>query len=227
MLNAKKKIERKEIEQDQFFKEIDVVVRFFKANQQRIIILALIVILLGFVGWYYLNSQNKKTEKAGGQFGIAQFYLSGQQYDRASEKLNEVIDLYPNTKYGKMTLYYLGYINYNQKQMDKAIEYFNDYLSSGYDDDILNGASYNVLAKIYEDREDFGEAGINYENAYNTVSLDFKKLEYVFQAVECFIKSENFDKSNKLLAEVENQFELDDSQKDKVKALKMVVEIKK
>jgi len=226
MLRAKKKIKKKELKKDPFFEKIDESFRFYKKNQQVIIISLLIIILMILIGWYYFNSQNKKNEEAAGQFGIAQFYLSGQQYENATKKFEEVNELYSNTKYGNLTLYYLGYINYNQNKFEKAIEYFNDYLDKSCDDNVINGAAYNGLAKIYEDKAEFLKAGINYKSAYETTPLEFKKIEYAFQSIDCLIKAKEYEKANKLITRVKNEHELNDLQSDKIKSFRIILGIK-
>lgn len=226
MLKAKKKIKKKELKKDPFFEKIDESFRFYKQNQQIIIISLLVIILAILIGWYYFNSQNKKNESAAGQFGIAQFYLSSQQYENATEKFEEVNELFPGTKYSELTLYYLGYINYNQNKFDEATKYFNDYLDKKCSDEVINGAAYNGLAKIYEDNENFLEAGINYRNAYEVTLLEFKKIEYAFKSIECLVKAKEYGMANKLIEKIENKHELNDLQNDKIKSFKLILELK-
>ncbi|MEA3500861.1 MAG: tetratricopeptide repeat protein [Candidatus Marinimicrobia bacterium] len=226
MLKARKKIKKKELKKDPFFEKIDESFRFYKQNQQVIIISLLVIILVILIGWYYFNSQNKKNEEAAGQFGIAQFYLSSQQYKNATKKFEEVNELFPGTKYSDLTLYYLGYINYNQNKFDEATKYFNDYLDKNCDANVINGAAYNGLAKIYEDNDNFLEAGINYKSAYKITPLEFKKIDYAFQSIECLIKAKEYEEANKLITKIANKHKLSDLENDRIKSFRMILELK-
>ena len=226
MLRAKKKIKKKELKKDPFFEEIDKSFRFYKQNQQTIIISLLVIVLVVLIGWYYFHLQNKKNEEAAGQFGIAQFYLSSQQYENAAKKFEEINESFPNTKYGNLTLYYLGYIDYNTNQFDKATKYFNDFLEKDCDDNVINGAAYIALAKIYEDKNNFSEAGANYKKAFEITSLGFKKNEYAFKSIDCLIKTKEYEEANKLIVQIEERDKLNDLQKDKIKSFKLILEMK-
>jgi len=225
MLRAKKRIEKKELKEDPFFEKIDLIFRIYKKNQQTIIISLLSIILVVVIGWYYSNSQNKKNEEAAGVFGIAQFYLSSQQYEDAIKGFEEVNELFPKTKYGKLTSYYLGYISYRQKEFDKAIEYFEEYLDNDCNNAVVNGATYTALAKIYEDEKKFVEAGNNYKKAFEITPLGFKKGQYIIKSIDCFINAEKYEIVNKLITQAEKIEKLSALQNEKIESFKIILEM--
>lgn len=109
--------------------------------------------------------------------------LASREYEAGNiiEKLDEVIDVYPGTISAKRALFYKGYTSYFAGDVEKAEEYFNEFVSKNKKS-YLAAKAYYFLSFVYYEMEDLDKA---------VSSLDFiiKKLNDAYYIPLAYYRS--------------------------------------
>ncbi len=164
--------EEPELEQEQFEEgESGGIVSLLEENSRLLIIIAGVLILLigGFVGYRYLETQ--KDEEAQAEMFQAAKYFEADSLDLALEGdgaypgLLDIIDEYGSTPAANMSRYYTGVIYLKKGDIQAGIDYLED-VSTG--DDMLSMATYTALGFAYEAIKDVEKAADLFEKAAYT-----------------------------------------------------------
>lgn len=227
MLQAQKKISRKELKKDPFFEEIDRIIRIYQEKQQAIwIILAVVIVLIASI-WGFMALRNSKLDDASAAFGIAEQYYANRDYDSAKSKFNEVINLYGSTEYAGKADFYLGMIALNAFDYETAKSIFTKYLDEYASDSENTATALSGLATIAVHDEDYKNAASYYQKAADQSKYRFNQIEYLEKSVRENVRAGDLETAAASLKKLAALPALTDSEKEKKNALEALIEMNK
>ncbi len=189
MLQARKKIARKELKKDPFFEKIDQSVRLYNQNKRMIYSLVVVLIVIAAAFMLYKYSMDARNTKAAAQFGIAQQYLDQGDFDSAESRLNELLMSGAGKHYKGLASYYLAYTAMTRQDYDKAKQLFNDYLNNYHNNDLFNQAALSGLGEIEEGSGNYAGAADYFRQAAE-ISESFREdFTLLSEAFSCYIKA--------------------------------------
>ena len=211
MIGKKKKITKKELQEDKLVTSFYKSQEFIDEHKQKFIlgIGALAVIILAIV-WY----SNKKAEDnllASAQvFQVIPIYEQGQ-YQKAIDGepgtqlvgLKNIVENYGSTDNGELAKIYLAHSYYALGEYENALESYSDYSGNSklHKSTALAGvaASYEMLGK-------YSEAAINYEKAAKAFEIDSQTADFLLNAGINYIKSGEKSIAKSVLELVKNDY---------------------
>jgi len=164
MLKARKKITRKEIQQDPFLESLYSIKTYFEQNRKKII-QTFTIVLVVVVGLLFLNnrrlSQNVKAET---YLGKALLNLTNGDEENGLLQLELLADDYSGTKSAQEAMYYLGRIFYEKKDYLSAKSYINDFLDDPSDE--FEASALVILAELEKNIGNIEAAITNYTKSH-------------------------------------------------------------
>jgi tetratricopeptide (TPR) repeat protein len=197
MLKPKRKITRQELKEDKLVKTTLQIKNYFEEhNQQLFYILAGLLIIILLIMWYR-HSNQKTSQEASAQLGIAQIEFTNANYENATNRLQNLIKDYSGTDEAKQGLFLLANIYYQYRDYTKARDYFKQFVDSYSGSNILLASGYAGLAACHETEHNFTEAGKLYEQAAKIAGDFIEADDYAYLAGICFKKAGEIDQAKK------------------------------
>jgi outer membrane protein assembly factor BamD (BamD/ComL family) len=92
---------------------------------------------------FVLSCSDKASEKE--YFDLATQYMDQQDWEKAEEYFNKVLQDYPNGLFSSKALFMVGYLNANHmKNFDKARKYYTEFLEKYPDHELADAARYEL-----------------------------------------------------------------------------------
>ncbi|MCB0731755.1 MAG: tetratricopeptide repeat protein [Ignavibacteriae bacterium] len=211
MIGKKKKLTKKELQEDKLVTSFYKSQEFFDEYKQKLIIIAgsLAVIVLAIL--WYVNKKSDDNLKAASQLSEIVSYFDMGQYQKAIDGepgtqligLNNIVDNYGSTEQGEIAKIYLAKSYYALGNYDQALEYYSDY--SG-DSKLHQSSAFAGMAACYEQKGQFEDAADLYKKAANTYDLKSQKSEYLLNSGINYIKAGNKEEAKDLLETLKNDF---------------------
>ncbi|MDD3807131.1 MAG: tetratricopeptide repeat protein [Candidatus Marinimicrobia bacterium] len=223
MLKPRKKMTKKELKKDPFFERMDALVRFYHKHQQKIWTVILVVVVVAVGGSFINRSIAKKQSQAKSQLTIAQFYLRSGQEEFAIAIFSEVKDGLYGDKYAGDAAYYLGYINFENQNYEKAKENYHFFLESKGDDTLMKSSALASLGSIEELQGNYNIASEYYRKALEIADLTYLKMSYGEKAFQNALKAGNITQAQLILEDLE-KLELNEIQTNKLMAYASMIE---
>ena len=138
--------------------------------------LAIVVVLGGYFYWSYYSSAALKLYAKAQQNTIQK----GDNKETAEENIiifRDLVKKYPYSWSGRMALYHLGNIHYNNGDFDDAIEAYKKFISKTRKDN--TGVKYLALTSMgyaYEAKKDYENALTAYQEALETYNVGFEMM---------------------------------------------------
>jgi TolA-binding protein len=211
MIGKKKKITKKELQEDKLVTTFYKSQEFIDENKQKFILAigALAVIILAVV--WYSNKQNEDNLLASAQlFQIIPIYEQGQ-YQKAIDGepgtqlvgLKNIVENYGNTNNGELAKIYLAHSYYALGEYENALQYYSDY--SG-DSELHKSTALAGMAASYEMMEKYSDAAENYEKAAKLIKIDSQSADFLINAGINYIKSGDKSSAKNVLEIVKNDY---------------------
>ena len=189
---------KKETHQDQFESVENALSRtehYIEENQKSltIIVIAIIVIVGGYLGYKRFVMTPKETE-AKSQMWMAERYFASDSFNLA---LNgdgnylgflDIIDEYGITKSANLAYYYSGISYLRLGQYEKAIEYLKQFES---DDEMVAPIAYGAMGDAYMELGNKEDALLFYNKAVNVSANNFTTPIYLMKVA--FVQKQNGD----------------------------------
>jgi len=195
MLKPKKKITRQELKEDKFVKTALEVKTFIDENYKQVTmvvggVFAVVALLILFV-WV----QGLKKEEASAQLGIAQIEYNNLNYSKAKTRLLRLIEEYGGTEYASQGKFLLANIYYQQKELEPALQYFEEFVDEYSGSDVLIASGYAGMAAIHEKKGEYTTAAEYYEKAAEEAP-DFPESDnFIYLAGLCYKKAGEMEKA--------------------------------
>lgn len=101
------------------------------------------LLLAALFGLLLSACENKLSEKD--YFDQAQQYMGQENWQKAEENFARITNDFPNGVYAAKSLFMVGYINANHlKDLDRAKEFYNSFISKFPDHDLADDAKYEL-----------------------------------------------------------------------------------
>jgi predicted negative regulator of RcsB-dependent stress response len=184
MLKPKRKISRQELKKDPFLEFINDAQKWTSDRKKIIYQVVIGTLALIAVVYFVGNSRINNVSTASAMLGKALLSQDIGDIENAKFELQNLVDEFKGTKPGAQGSFYLGKLEYDDKNFDEAIKYLSEYVTKGQNDELIS-ASYKILADISlntgdtTNAEDYLNKGA--EAAENTVYKDEMALLYANQ----------------------------------------------
>ncbi len=203
----------------------------FIENNQKILMIILIVIvaiILGFMGYKKLYLQPKEKE-AMSQMYMAEMFFAQDSLDKAlygdggfNLGFIDIANDYGITKSAKLANYYAGVCFLKKGEFEKAIEHLKNY---SLDDHIIAAMALGAMGDAYAELKDFDKAANYYEDAANKNANEFTSPTFLFKAGLTYEILKDYKSAlkvyNKIKAEYSNSAEGRDIEKYIARAKKL------
>jgi len=194
MIGKKKKITKKELQEDKLVTSFYSAQKFIEENKQTLLLTigAIAVVILAIV-WY----ANKKAEDnllASAQVSQIIPLFDQGQFQKAIDGepgtqlvgLTNIVDNYGSTDQGEIAKIYLAHSHYALGEYEKALESYSDY--SG-DSKLHQATSYAGMAACYEQMENYNDAADYFKKAAQTYEIESQTADFLLNAGINYIKS--------------------------------------
>jgi len=187
MLNAKRKITKRELKQDALITSYMKATSFFEQNKKNVQVglTALVVLIIASVA--YMNNQRSNNEAATAELGKVYAYYDNSQYqlaidgvpERNIRGLKSVVEEYGGTRAGEMARFYLANAYFQLGRYDEALENFEEFSGS---DPLLEASRLSGIAACHEAKGNHPEAAEYFEKAATKYPKDPNAAENLHHA---------------------------------------------
>ena len=156
---------------------------FIEEHRMRIYIGAgifvLILVLAGGWSLYQRNYEKNADKNYTKVFEAARKTVSPEGDTSTIKGYKDLISQYPRSRAAVTSLYRLGNIYFDRREIDAAILAYQDFLNKASADSDLVTLAYNGMGACYELKKDFNKALETYEKAMKSSSApSFETLNY-------------------------------------------------
>ncbi|CAN2040407.1 Tetratricopeptide repeat-like domain-containing protein [Candidatus Magnetomoraceae bacterium gMMP-15] len=193
----KKKISRKQLlkEPDEFLTLSRRLFNFVMTNQKYVIVFIAIIMLIAFIGvtmkHFFIKSENEASillEQVRSGYEASQSNEKASQdriYKNAAMGFEKILDKYPRTNAGKLSLITYANISYNEGYYDRAIELYKKALKYYKNDLSVMPLIIQGLGYSYSERKDYKTA-LEYFNQILLLADGLMKGEILFQMAHIY-----------------------------------------
>ena len=227
MIGKKKKIAKKEIQEDKLVTSFYQAQEVFEEHKQKIIIgVGAIAILILAITWFV----NKKAEDnllAAAQISQVVSSFEQGQFQKAIDGepgtqlvgLKSIVDNYGSTEQGEIAKIYLANSYYSLGDYENAEETYSDY--SG-ESKLHQSTAYAGMAACYEVQADYEEAAKYYKKAADTYKLETQTADFLLNAGINYLKAGQKDKAKDVLETVKNDYKTSTAAREVEKYLSQI-----
>jgi tetratricopeptide (TPR) repeat protein len=224
MLKAKKKIVRKEVQQDDLIQYYQRARSYYDVNKRYFSygVVALIAIIVG--SYVYFHHRQTNNEIAATELGkIYAIYDKGAtdptqfkiaiegQPQRNIMGLQTIVDNYGGSRSGEIARFYLANAEFALGKIDDALQNYKKY--SG-DDNLMSASAEAGIAACYEAKKNFSDAAAHFEKAASIVSDTYNTPGYLNEAAHAYAEAGDKDKALALYQRLRKEFPTSDAGHD-------------
>lgn len=211
MIGKKKKIAKKEIQEDQLVTSFYNAQELFEEHKQKAIIGigALAVIILAIT--WFVNKKSEDNLLAAAQISQVVNVFDQGQFQKAIDGepgtqlsgFKSIVDNYGSTDQGEIAKIYLANSYYSLGDYENALETYSDY--SG-ESKLHQSTAYAGMAACYEVEKDYEEAAKLYKKAANTYKLETQTADFLLNAGINYLKSGQKENAKTVLEMVKKDY---------------------
>jgi tetratricopeptide (TPR) repeat protein len=227
VLAKPKKISRKKVKEDKLVTYYHKTLKFYEDFQTKIIIgvgaiavLVVIVILLG------KKSEQDNLAATTQLARVVTLFESGSYQEAIDGKpgtnivgLTNIVDNYSGTEQGELAKIYLAHSYYFLGDIDKALEYYDDYSGS---DPMFIAAALAGSASCYEAKNESEEAARLFKKASSVSESNAANHEYLLKSGINFIDAGMKDEAKIILEKLKSEYSTSSSSKKADRYLALV-----
>lgn len=227
MIGKKKKITKKEIQEDQLVTSFYRTQELFEEHKQSIIIgVGAIAVIILAITWFV----NKKAEDnllAAAQISQVVTLFEQGQFQKAIDGepgtqlsgLKSIVDNYGSTEQGEIAKIYLANSYYSLGDFENALDTYSDYSGSSK---LHQSTAYAGMAACYEVKKDYEEAAEYYKKAANTYKLETQTADFLLNAGINYLKSGQKENARTVLESVKNDYKTSEAAREVEKYLSQI-----
>ncbi len=185
----RKKVTKRELKQDPLLNWILETTEYLKENKKVLNYIVIGILVSGLIilwGFNYVKSSRVEVVNLVDEI-IKD--IESEDYTNARTKADELNRNWFDFKLRNAGNFFYGEINYYEKNYDEAINYYKKYISKANKNDRFFIQAYSSLASIYEDKNDFENAGKTYLEIANLLETGSLSSFYYAEAGRCFEKA--------------------------------------
>ncbi len=160
MLKPKKEVFRKEIERDAFLDTIDKAEANFEKNKSKYLYAAISVLIVAILSNFYLNNTEKRKNESNSSMGQALLALSRGDLQNAKIQFETIISDYSGSDIAHLSNYYVGKIEFENKNYTISDEYIRKYLQKS-SNKVFIPSAYIMLSTIANDQSNDYQSAIS------------------------------------------------------------------
>ena len=191
MVQAKRKISKREMKQDALITSYMKATTLYEENKKNIGIGITIVAVLIIGAIVYVNNRNADSEKATTDLGKIYQYFDNGQYQLAVDGipqqniagLKTIVEEYGGTRSGEMARFYLANAYLHLGKTDEALKELEDFSPKG---EILAVSRLAGIAACYEAKGQWRDAGEYFEKASTKYAKDPSAAENLNNAAHAY-----------------------------------------
>jgi tetratricopeptide (TPR) repeat protein len=211
----KKRVTRKALlkEPDEFLTFSAKTIQFVQQNQKQVTygLIGVLVVVLGLFVFRYYSSVTERKAYALFEQGIVHYMgqapqgQSTQLEETAKEKFAEVVEKYPTTKAGGLSLPLLADMHYRTGSYDKAIALYEQALKNFEQEPSVMTIIWNGQGYAYEGKKDYQSAIDSFQKIIATEGT-FMKAEAYFNLGRMYELLNNREKALEAYGKVADQY---------------------
>jgi len=212
-MSNKNSDESKDIRNDFLLESIYKIQNYYIDNKNfanKILISFLTCLVIVFIYFYINVNRNYEADKI---FNRGMSYYKSGDIELALIEFEDLKLNFKSTNKGKLSLYFIGKINFDDQKYDEALIYFKNYIKKGDTNSYLS-STFSMLAMINSINNKHLKAGEEYEKASKLAISESFKNRLLFQSLNSYLKSENLIKSEQILDILKNNNHVQENQKD-------------
>jgi tetratricopeptide (TPR) repeat protein len=211
MIGKKKKLKKKELQEDKLVSSFYQAQEFIEENKQKLIyIVGAIAVVILAITWYF-NKRSEDNIIAAGELNQIITVFDQGQYQKAIDGepgtqldgLQSIVDNYGGTEQGELAKIYLAKSYYWLNNIERAIEYFEDYSGSS---NLHQATAYAGLAACYEEKSEFSKAAEYYEKAAKNNKLSTQAAEFLLNAGINYMKAEENESAKTVFEKIKDDY---------------------
>ncbi len=148
MLKPKRRVTRQQIKEDKLVTFAAKASDFYDSNSRNILVGAGILVVLVVVVVFYFNSRAQAEREATFELTMAKIEIGQGNLEVAKNKLIQLIDTYGGTPSGGDASFFLGNVQLFQKNWERAVQAFQQYLDRFGKDPMMTAAITANLASF-------------------------------------------------------------------------------
>jgi tetratricopeptide (TPR) repeat protein len=176
------KVQRNDVkEPDEFISTTSRIMAYAKKRYRMLAPVAGAVILLVLIAvvWYYYQAGRERVARESFNQAVALYQAEGapgaekpsdQKYREALTQFTSLEENSRGTESGVKALFYLGEISYHLREYDRAIDYYNNFISRSRSGHYLRCFAYEGLGYCYEEKLEYAKAIDFYKQALSEPS---------------------------------------------------------
>lgn len=212
MIGKKKKITKKEIQEDKLVTSFYQIQEYIEENKQKLLIGVGAVAVVILAIFWYVNKKAEDNQLAAGQIALIIPSYEQGQFQKAIDGepgtqingLQSIVDEYGSTEQGELAKIYLANSYYSLGNYDKALEYYTDYSGNS---ELHKATSYAGMAACFEQMGKFGEAADYYKKAADTYNVKSQTADFLLNAGINYIKSGNKNNAKLALEKIKKDYQ--------------------
>ena len=219
MLEKKKKLSKKQINEDTLVATYYKAVQFFEDYQSKILIGLGVVAVLVVAVILYNNKKTEENLKASALLAKATALYEQSKYQEAVDGdpktnvtgLKEIVDNYGGTEVGNNAKIFLANSYFFLDKIDDALKYYDDYSGS---DPLLKSAALAGEAGCYEAKKEYDKAASAFQDAAHVTKENPSNPEFLLKAGICLINSGKNGEAIELLEKIKEDYPQNSSSQD-------------
>ena len=195
---ARTKIIKKKLkEPDEFISFTEKAFIFITHHFKSIAVGGIIILVLVLSIFFFLRWENKNEENANQMLSLAiETYqiVSGpyqegllEDHRNALEKINEVINKFPRTSSGKLSILYKGNLHLRLGEVDEAIKAYESFIQKAGKEKLYRLFAMEGLGYSYEEKKDYDRAINAYQKIFQ-LGEDFQSANVYLGMGRCYEK---------------------------------------
>lgn len=212
MLEKKKKLSKKELQEDKLVTSYYKFNQLYEKHQSKILIGlgAIAVIVVAVLFW--TNKMEQENQEAAEQLAkVLPIYQQGNYQQAIDGKegtdvkgLKNIADEYGSTENGESAKIFLANAYYYLGNFEQALEYYEDY--SG-EIDIFKATAYAGIAGVHAAKDNPKEAAQYFKKAANVTDNNPMNPDYLLKAGINYINSDNNKAAKELLTKIKSEYD--------------------
>lgn len=182
----KVKLSKRQIREDKFTAFMLKSKSWFEDNWQFVAIGVVVVIIAAVGLTYYVSSQETGQQEAATALARAMGEYSGGNIQLAESSLEGLVEEHGGDIAQKAT-FMLGRINYQTRNYQQAIDWWQKYTSEYRSDKFNLAAALAGIAACHEDQARYAEAAAKFEEAYGAFSDGPLAGDYLLGAMRSYL----------------------------------------
>jgi TolA-binding protein len=203
---AEKRITKRQMKEDKFFSTTFKTTEYIRQNQNTFITVAIaLVVIFAAVSLFRWNTSKKRND-ASTIMSRAEMEMAMGQMDQYVTDLQNVVENYGGTVSARIACFTLANVFFNNKQYDKAEQYFRKILSDYSSDKMMAASAAAGLGDCLQLKNDFAGAAKMFQQAADLKTGDLWTPSYLLKAGQAFAKAGDKKSAQAAFDEIDKQY---------------------